>query len=456
MSVTIDIVAVNNTKAGWDSAINDAAIGATKVEDKIEDASKSVSSSLSKAADVNPFGEVSKDADVVAEALAELGEEFIAVGGAAKSTTAINTAHAASNVAIGVTATGAKAAVASLTSFMLANPITATLIGIQIAAELVAAAYSLWPEATDGIEDMTKELKKQKDAVEDLLSSIRKRIDMQKFGDELEERKAQRLAKDKIKEIDSVEAAEKVKNSLVAQVEALQSKQRIEAVNAERLAAEAVRLKEIETTLKESPSWFDNSRGGDILAEVTENEKQIAISLEKQADLKRQIAALSSQAEAAQDKALSLPEELRKKELKRIEDVAKAEKANVDKKKKDEEDLAKFLRDTTDERIKAVEKEIDDEAKKKKEKKEKDKKEKESGGPEFVGLEQLGKNIQLAALTTTKEQRDRAAALALEREHSERLGKLIALSEKSIGHFETIASDSKKTAEKIDKVGTLA
>lgn len=466
--VQIKIKSSDETKEGFDSAVNTAEQGAKRVNNAVSSAGGDLTGMADKIGHTGEvaakmavniaqaFGMSGKDSEKMIEYIRRIDDGFDALGKAAQLATVANTAVAASNVTVATTAGGATTAMGALTAVMMANPITAILTAIGIAAAAVAVAYSAWPEATDDISAMTEELKKQKDAVDKLVQSLREQVVEYNLRQQLVDRASQRRSLTEIEELDSVEAAKKVQDTLISQVSLLEQKLRLQQEETKKQAEAAVIQKEREKSWKEEFEWYNMPK-----SKVPILETEVVNSLQKEKDLKEQIAALTSQAEAAQDRQLAIPDELKKKELDRIKEVEKAEEEAAKKKLKHEEELKKKKDKDAAERLKAEElyataiEDMNEEKRKAKEDKEKESK-KDKSESRFVGLEDLGRNIQLAALTTSKEAADRAAMAIATKETAIKTARLIELHEKSIDIFETMADDTKITAEKIEKVGTLA
>lgn len=465
--VQIKIKSTDETKQGFDSAAGSAASGAERIKDSVEDSGGHITGVADK---LGHTGEIAaKMAVNIAQALGLEGKQaeelisifrrvddgFDAVGKAAHLLSVANAGVAGSNTAVAGTAGIAITAVRGLTAAMIANPITATLVAIGAAVAAVAVAYENWPKATENIEEMNAKLQKQQQLVERLLEAAQQRARQATNLEELEQRAAQKLEMKRISELKNVDAAEREVRFATERQEKAEAELRLQEVNL-RMQVERLALlqKQKEEQHLTETSGITGLRNAEAIAET---QAQINSLLEKNVDHKKQIANFEAQAEAAQDRAMALPEELQKKELERIEKTTKAEQTLAEKRAKFAADRLKAedmygtaIVEWEEEKKKALE----DAEKEKKDKAKKDKKD-DKGGPEFVGLEELGKNIQLAALKTNKEQSDRDAALALSAKQAAQQAELIELNKKAIGHFEHIAADSKITADKIEKVGTL-
>ncbi len=493
--VKIEIKAVNETKAGIDSAINTTVAATEKLSTSAKKGAEDVAKSATQTAQqlgvagqkaetlasnlTTAFGVPSEKAEVLNKAVRESVNALESAAAAANVATVSNTATAASNTAVAASAGVASTAMGILTAIFAANPIGATIVAIEVAVVAASAAWELFgAKSADAVEAANKKLKEQKKILDDIISSINERVVPVKAVAELEDKMAQKAAMRKIDQIKSVELAEK---------EAKLAKDRLAAAEKEehritiRLRDYAEALKVLQEQAKTEGESAHNTREQQSL------ELGIVDYLYKQRDARKQLANLSAQAEAAQDKALELPAKVAKAEAAAAKEKLKAEEYYADaiadmhdrrikdteKEKKAAEKLAKDKLEAEElysdaiermgtERRKEDEKAEKDAAKEKakadrdakKGEKEKDKNDKDAA-PRIVGLEDLGKSIQVAALKGNKDREEMAALVAESRKAAARDAEKIALAAKSLEYFETIADDTATTAEKIEKVGTL-
>lgn len=477
--VHIDITAINRTKQGWESAINDAVTSATKIEQSVETAQRDIAGTADKIGHtgevaskmainlLQAFGLSGDKAKVLEGILRQVDDGFDALGKAAHLAQAANLGVAGSNTAVAGTAGIAMTAMRGLTAAMIANPVTATLVGIGVAVTAVAAAFELWPKATVNIEEMNEKLRKQQELMDKLLEATNKRAKAETNAEKLEDRGLQRLAIKALGEIKNVEAAERAARLATEKQETAESEARTQAIRLKILVEELALLKEAARVQNLTET---NSFAGLQNAQRTkEVQELINKELEKHQDFEKQALNFKAQSEAAQDRALALPEELQKKELERIEKTKKAEAElekqrlkqaadrleaeNLygeaigamfeDKKRKaaeDEKDRSKRLED--EELYADVIEEMNEEKRKNK--------------AEFVGLEDLTRGIQLAALAPTRAQNDakeNKAVFGAMKDALEVIKDAVA-DTKTIE--EGMAVDTKKVAEKIDMVGRLS
>lgn len=504
--VKIEIQAVNETKTGLDSAINDTVESAHKLGETIQHGAEETAQATTTASDkirqtgqaaesltrtlLTSFGVSSEKASIFANIIGTVTDSLAAAKAAeeaaatsAKGLAAANTTVAASEAAVVTGASLATAAVTGLTAVMLANPITAILVLIAAAVAGVAVAFDLWPKSTANVEELNKKLKEHLDLIDKVLGETKARARVETNTEELESRRIQHLELKRIKEIDSIKAAEEQMRLSTEMQDKAEAEKGVQEGRLRVLVEQLATLKEQRDTQhlteKNSFAGLQNAQ------EIAKLEETINEQLRKHVDYDKQAANFRAQAEAAQDRALALPDILKKKEAERIKDKTAGEDAyagaivdmnnkalkEIEKDSKEHEkrtakerlklygdmidamnDERKKLSKEEKEADKAAEKAIRDE--KRKEEKEERKAEKE--GPKFIGLEELGKTIQLAALKPSKEQADRDAALAESRKAAAATAELLEVTKKASAIFEIIADETGKTAEKIDKVGTLA
>lgn len=476
MAVTIDIQALNHTKDGWESAIGTAAQSAKKIESGVQGAQASITSTADKIGHtgevaskmainlLQAFGLSGEKAKVLESILRQVDDGFDALGKAAHLASVANTVAAASNVAVGTTATGAAVGVRGLTAALIANPITATLVAIAAAAAAVYVAFQSWNDSKDSVEGVNKALEKELQWIKLLIDSTRDRVKSADTLNRLETEAAQKAEIKLIKESTNIKnLKEQLKVSAELADEAIK-RERILNRETEQLAEQVEEYKKI---LAERKKQGEDS--GDLGAELIETSRELEKGLEKQSKLKKEIANFEEQARAAQDRILEVPKELLKIEeeyqnaiLERYEEIKKEDAKALERQKTKLTVEAEYA-DTIKEMGEMRKRDEEVAAKKRMDSLEAEElytsaiaAMREQFNPSFVGLDQLTRGIQLAALKSNEVAKpvEKTNSLLAELKKSHEEAVKIAGEEKTLS--ETISDSTKKTAERIEKVGTLA
>lgn len=485
--VQIAITAVNDTKAGIASATKDVVAGSKAITDNVKQAEGSVAGTADKIGHtgevaakmainlLQAFGLSGESAQKLEGILRQVDDGFDALGKAAALVQTANAGVSASNASVAGTAGAATTATTGLTAAMLANPTTALLVGIAAAATAVFAAFQLWPKATDNVKNLTNKLSEQKDLVDKLLESIKKRIGAESTGEDLADRAAQKEALRAIHYLKTVDAAKQLAQLKAKEADSLAVESSIQQRNLETYTKSLVNLRERQKLLDQG-NLADEKRAENMRA-IQDLENKINASLKDHVETEQQLSNLKAQAEAAQDKATALPKEIQKKTEEDFEKNAKAEEAYGDAVKQMSLDrIAVRERELSKKRemeeaftdaileMNKVKKENQERAIKKREdaiKREEmygeaveDMKSKVK--PTYAGLDQLTRNIQLSALKPSAEKKEAEKTNSLLEEMKAYWARIEKATEDSKAPLDIISDSTKKTADKIEKVGTLA